>query len=177
MDRPPPHDPAGAYNALADLEGWHSICFADLNFASAKLNTLLAIWRGASHESAIPLRKDLTPQKLRTHLSDIAIYERLTELDGHERWRVRVMGAKFTSVMGSYNGKFFDEVIPAKFLKRWYAAPNATLATRVPLRFVSRSETAGKGFITGEYLMAPLVGDDGALNTVLSAAEFGPTFS
>jgi hypothetical protein len=176
MDRPSPHDPAGQYNTLADCEGWHSICFADLNFASAKLNALLAIWRGLADENQIPKRKDLTPQRLRAYLSDIAIYERVTELDGRERWRARVMGAKFSSVMGNYNGKFFDEVIPAKFLKRWYAAPNATLAARVPLRFVSRSETADKGFITGEYLMAPLIGDDGGLNTVLSAGEFGPTF-
>lgn len=176
MDRPLLHDPAGTYNTLADREGWHSICFGDLNFASAKLNALLAIWREAAHDDAIPSRKALTPQKLRAYLSDIAIYERSTGLDGGERWRARVMGEKFTSIMGNYNGKFFDEAMPAKFLNRWYAAPNAVLAARVPMRFVSRSETAGKGFITGEYLVAPLIGDDRVLNTVLSAAEFGPTF-
>ena|ERR1700749_580316 len=164
------------YNALAEREGWHSICFTDTHFSGAKLDALLAIWRNLPAADGIPRRKDLTPQLLRAHLAEIAIYERLAGADGRARWRARIMGAKFTEVLGDFHGKFFDEAMAPQFLKRWQAAPEAVLKARAPLRFVSRSETADKGFITGEYLMAPLIGDDGGLNAVLSAAEFRPTY-
>lgn len=176
MDRSTPLESCGLYNALADREGWHSICFADTNCSNARLNALLSIWQDLPREDRIPRRKDLTPQLLRAYLTDIAIYERLTGSDSRERWRVRIMGGKFTEVLGDFNGKYFDEAVPPQHLARWRAAPEAVLEARAPLRFVSRSETAGKGFITGEYLMAPLRGDNDALNTVLSAGAFGPTY-
>ncbi|HVU20320.1 MAG TPA: PAS domain-containing protein [Rhizomicrobium sp.] len=176
MSLSPPIESCVIYNALANREGWHSICFAEAAFASAKLNALLAIWRGLPAEDGIPRRKDLTPQMLRAYLTDIAIYERVVGPDGRPHWRVRVMGGKFTEVLGDFNGKYFDEVLPPQHRARWRAAPEAVLSARAPLRFVSRSETAGKGFITGEYLMAPLRGDNDALNTVLSAGVFGPTY-
>jgi hypothetical protein len=176
MDRSPPLESCAIYNALADQKGWHSICFADTTFANPKLNALLAIWRGLPAGDGVPRRRDLTPQVLRAYLTDVAIYERLTGPDGRERWRVRVMGGKFTEVLGDFNGRYFDEAVPPQHLERWRAAPEIVLHARAPLRFVSRSETADKGFITGEYLMAPLLGDNDALNTVLSAAAFSPTF-
>jgi hypothetical protein len=176
MDYASPLEASVVYNALADREGWHSICFADTSFSSTRLNALLSIWQGLPREDGIPRRRDLTPQMLRAYLTDVAIYERLAGPDGRERWRVRVMGGKFTEVLGDFNGKYFDEAVPAQHRARWQAAPEAVLGARSPLRFVSRSETADKGFITGEYLMAPLRGDNDALNTVLSAGAFGPTF-
>ncbi|HTT99297.1 MAG TPA: PAS domain-containing protein [Rhizomicrobium sp.] len=176
MDRSTPLEACGIYNALADREGWHSICFADASFSNAKLNALLSLWRGLPAQDGIPRRRDLTPQLLRAYLTDIAIYERLICPDGRERWRVRVMGGKFGEVLGDFNGKYFDEAVPPQHRARWQAAPEAVLAARTPLRFVSRSETADKGFITGEYLMAPLLGDNDVLNTVLSAGAFGPTY-
>jgi hypothetical protein len=85
------------------------------------------------------------------------------------------MGQRFTEVLGNYIGKFFDEAMTPEQAFRWAAAPRAALLAHAPLRFVSRSETAGKGHITGEYLLAPLLGDDETANTVLSCGFFGPT--
>ena len=90
---------------------------------------------------------------------------------------MRVMGARFGSVMGDFGGKFFDEAVPPQFLARWHAAPDAVLEAVAPLRFVSRSETVGKAFLTGEYLLAPLVGDGGAVDTAICGAVFGPTIT
>jgi len=170
-----PLESAAEYNALANREGWHSICFAEAIFANKKLDALLTIWKGLPAEQGVPRRKDMTPQLLRSYLTDIAVYERLSGDERRQRWRVRVMGGKFAEVLGDFNGRYFDEAVPPQHLARWRAAPEAVLKARAPLRFVSRSETANKSFITGEYLVAPLLGDDGMLNTVLSAAAFSPT--
>jgi hypothetical protein len=170
--------PVETYNALAEREGWQSRCYTTLTFRQPQMQDLLEIWRELAAEAGgIPRRKDLTPQKLRAHLKDVGIYERLHDANGHMRYRARVMGARFGAVLGNFTGRYFDEVVPPNFLKRWYAAPDAVLAEKAPLRFVSRSETSGKGFMTGEYLMCPLLGDDGAVNTVLSSAIFEATIA
>ena len=170
--------PAEVYNALAEREGWQSRCYTSLTFKHAQTQALLDVWRALAAEAdGIPRRKDLTPQKLRAHLADIGIYERLSGSGERPRYRARVMGARFGSVLGNFTGRYFDEVVPPQFLKRWYAAPDVVLAEKKPLRFISRSETAGKGYMTGEYLMCPLLGDDGTANTVLSSALFEATIS
>ena len=168
-----PVEAAGRYNALAEAEGWHSTCSAALEFQHRALVDLLAIWRRFALQGSVPRRVDLTPRLLRAHLGDVAIYERSN--DGRERYRMRVMGLRLSSVLGDLNGKYLDEAVPANFLKRWHAAPNAVLEAGAPLRFLSRAEIANKPFITGEYLMAPLIGDSGATDTVLACALFGPT--
>lgn len=166
------------YNALAEREGWQSRCHRTLTFQQPQMHALLDIWRALAAEAGgIPRRKDLTPQRLRAHLADIGIYERLGQPSGAPRYRVRLMGARFGAVLGNFTGCYFDDVIPPQFQKRWYAGPGTVLAAAEPLRFVSRSETAGKGYMTGEYLMCPLIGDDGTVNTVLSSAIFGATIA
>jgi hypothetical protein len=167
-----PAEAAGLYNALAETEGWHSACYAALDLRRRDLVDMLAIWRRFAAQASVPMRRDLTPRILRAHLSDVAIYER--SQDG-ARYRIRVMGTRMASVLGDLSGRYVDEAVPARFLKRWHAAPDAVLAAGAPLRFVSRTETVGKPFITGEYLMLPLIGDTGSMDTVLSCAAYGPT--
>ena len=169
-----PHDAAAAYNRLAKEEGWQSTCHAALTFQRQELCELLEIWHGLAHADRLPRRKDLTPNLLRAYLPNISVYE-FVEAGDERRWRARVMGTRFNEVLGDFTGKFFEDAMPARLARRWNAAPDATLAARAPLRFVSRSETANKGYITGEYLMAPLLGDDAAANTVLSCGFFGST--
>ncbi len=172
-----PADVAGRYNTLAKAQGWRSTCYAVLEFKNHDLSDLLAIWRRIAPAGAIPRRKELTPRMLRAHLTDIAIYERSRSADGRERYRMRVVGARYGSVIGDFSGRYLDETVESKFLKRWHAAPNAVIEARTPLRFVSRTETVDKPFITGEYLMAPLIGDGGEIDTVISGATFGPTIT
>jgi hypothetical protein len=169
-----PHEAATAYNKMAMDRGWKSVCHAALTFQRPELCELLDIWHGLIRHDRLPSRKDLTPRILRAHLPNVAIYERVTA-GARERYRARVMGQRFTEVLGNYIGKFFDEAMPPELAMRWESAPRAALLAQAPLRFVSRSETAGKGHITGEYLLAPLLGDDETANTVLSCGFFGPT--
>src|SRR5690348_12098749 len=154
-----PHEAAAAYNKLALSHGWKSVCHAALTFQRSELCDLLEIWHGLIRHDRLPRRKDLTPRILRAHLPNVAIYERVPA-GTQERYRARVMGQRFTEVLGNYIGKFFDEAMAPEQAMRWEAAPRAALQAHAPLRFISRSETAGKGYITGEYLLAPLLGDD-----------------
>jgi len=168
---------ADRYNALATAQGWRSACYAALEFKNDALSDLLAIWRRVAPSGGIPRRKELTPRLLRAHLADIAIYERSRSADGRERYRMRVTGARYSSVIGDFSGRYLDETVPPSVLTRWHAAPNAVIAAGAPLRFVSRTETVDKPFITGEYMMAPLIGDSGAVDTVIAGAAFGPTIT
>ncbi|MGN6516873.1 MAG: PAS domain-containing protein [Rhizomicrobium sp.] len=175
MNAHEPHEAASAYNRMANERGWKSVCHSALTFQRPELCELLEIWHGLIRHDRLPSRRDLTPRLLRAHLPNVAIYERVMD-GGRERYRARVMGQRFTEVLGNYIGKFFDEAMPPEQAARWQAAPHAALVAHGPLRFVSRSETAGKGHITGEYLLAPLLSDDETANTVLSCGFFGPTF-
>jgi hypothetical protein len=172
-----PADIADRYNALAKAQGWRSTCCAALEFRNHALSDLLAIWRRIAPPSGVPRRKELTPRMLRMHLADIALYERSRDQEGRERYRMRVIGARYSSVLGDFGTGYFDETVPPKYLKRWHAAPNAVIEARAPLRFVSRTETVDKPFLTGEYMMAPLIGDGGEVDTVISGAAFGPTIT
>jgi hypothetical protein len=169
-----PVEAAGRYTALAKEDGWHSTCFAALDFKHRALVDLLALWRRFALQGSVPRRMDLTPRVLRAHLGDIAIYERSGEV-GRERYRTRVMGTRLSTVLGQVGGKYLDEAVPRKRLKRWHAAPDVVLEAGAPLRFLSRAELADKPFYTSEYLMAPLIGDGGEMDTVLASALFGPT--
>jgi hypothetical protein len=71
--------------------------------------------------------------------------------------------------MGDLTGKFLDEAIAPQFLPRWYAALDAVLEARVPLRFLSRSDTMDKKFLLGEFFEAPLLSDSGEADLVLAA--------
>ncbi len=161
---------ASAFNGRAVREGWPSVCDASLSFVRPEFRHLLSIWRAAAASGEIPLRRDITHRDLRALLPRIAIYERLG--DTRPRYRVRLMGTQFASVMGDLTGRFLDEVVPAAFLSRWVAALDASLDAAAPLRFLTRSDTPGKGYLVAEYFEAPLRSDSGEASMVLAAVHF-----
>ncbi len=163
---------AADYNDAALRESWPTLCDVTLDFGQPDLGRLLAVWRSQAGESGIPPRQAMSPRVLKPFLRDVALYERLAGNDGGRRYRVRLMGTGFAQIVGDMTGKFVDEAVPAEFLPRWHAALDATLAARVPLRFLGREDTNHMAFLTGEFFSAPLAADDGQLNLVLSAARF-----
>lgn len=132
-----------------------------------------ALWHQAAGGEATPKRADMGPRVLKGHLPNVAIYERVITPNAH-RYRVRLMGTQFAQVMGDFTGKFIDTAMPPAFLPRWYAALDAVLDSGMPLRFVSRSDTANKSFLVGEFFEAPLLADDGSMSLVIAAAIFTP---
>jgi hypothetical protein len=177
MDRIEQSEPGAQYNALARGEGWAGLCDATLAFRRPELAAMLALWREQIKEGAAPHRHCMTPKLLKQHLPHIAIYERVQPEHGKHRYRVRIMGTKFAQVMGDFTGKFIDEVVPAPFQERWYAALDAVIDSGVPLRFLSRSDTSGKPFLYGEYLEAPLLASDGSMSMIFAASIYTPAAS
>lgn len=159
------------YNARACAEGWLSACDAALDFHRVEFRVLIATWRSfATHQ--LPSRKDFTPRSLKALQRNVAIYERV--VNGHVRYRVRVMGTAFSDVMGDVTGKFLDEVMPTEYLASWHGALDTVLEAGTPLRFVSRAGTFGKPVLAGEFFEAPILTDEGSPSMVLSAGLFAP---
>jgi len=164
-------EPGAKFNAASSAEGWPGLCDHTLAFRRPELAAMNALWHQLAGDASIPKRTDMTPRLLKDHLPHIAIYERVTAGEEH-RYRARLMGTQFAQVMGDLTGKFIDSVIPPQFLPRWTAALDAVLDGGVPLRFVSRSDTANKSFLVGEFFEAPLLTDDGSMSLVIADAIF-----
>lgn len=161
------------YNKAATAGNWHSLCDERLGFVHPELLRLLELWRSeAAAPDGIPPRRVMSPRLLKSFLRDIALYERVAAEDGRRRYRVRLIGTAFAQILGDLTGKYIDEAIPQEFVGRWHAALDATLGVRAPLRFLSREDTKGMTFLTGEFFSAPLIADDGQMSLVLAAARF-----
>lgn len=164
-------EPGAKYNAMCLAEGWTGLCDRTLAFRRPELAAMNAFWRQVAGDDPVPKRADISPRALKDHLPHVAIYERV-KLENRFSYRVRLMGTQFAQVMGDLTGKFLDKALPPQFLPRWNAALDAVLDAGTPLRFVSRSDTANKSYLVGEYFEAPLLGDDGSMNLVIAAGIF-----
>jgi hypothetical protein len=162
---------AADYNRAAAAGNWHSLCDEQLRFVHPELMRLLELWQAEAGDG-IPPRRVMSPRLLKSFLRDIAIYERVMGDGGKRRYRVRLMGTAFAQILGDLTGKFIDEAIPPEFVVRWHASLDATLGARAPLRFLSREDTKGMTFLTGEFFSGPLIADDGQMSLVLAAARF-----
>ncbi|HEY1612141.1 MAG TPA: PAS domain-containing protein [Rhizomicrobium sp.] len=163
---------AASYNARAAREGWPTICDAGLSFLRPELKGLLEIWRAEAGIGGIPRRRAISHRSLRGLLARIAIYERSGGLELDARYRVRLIGSEFAEIMGDLTGKYLDEAIPAAYLPRWHTALDASLIAAAPLRFLTRSDTAGKNFLIAEYFEAPLLSECGEMTIILGAAYY-----
>jgi hypothetical protein len=161
---------ADDYNKKAKTNDWAALCDASVTFSHPDLRRLLGLWRKQA-KGGIPLRRDMTRRVLRGFLQDIAICERVLE-GGERRWCVCQQGAWFAQILGDFNGRFLDEVLEPELLPRWQVALDATLADRVPLRFLGRTDTNAMSFLNGEYLVAPLLADDGSASFILGSGRF-----
>lgn len=164
---------AAEYNRVAAEGGWHSLCDDTASFAHPDLVKLLELWRSEAQAAAgIPPRRVMSPRLLKPFLRDVALYERLVGGDGKRRYRVRLIGTAFAQILGDLTGQFIDEAVPKDFVVRWHGSLDATLGHGAPLRFLSREDTKGMTFLTGEFFSAPLLADDGQMSLVLAAARF-----
>ena len=162
---------AAEYNEKSKMNGWAALCDASATFSHPDLRRLLGLWRKQA-KGGIPLRSDMTPRVLKSHLQDIAICRRIAGDGSERRWRVCQQGVWFAQILGDFNGKFLDEVMPPEPLPRWQTALDVTLAEGAPLRFLGRTDTNAMSFLNGEYFVAPLIADDGSASFILAAGRF-----
>jgi hypothetical protein len=161
---------AQALNEAATQQGWPILCDDGCDFSNTMLTALLALWN-AEAGGDIPARAVMTARKLQPFMRNIAIYERIGE-GVHRRYRVRLMGSGIVQYYGELTGKYVDEVVPEKFLPRWYGLSDISLLAQKPVRLVLRADTFDKSYMVAEYLCAPLKADDGMTKFVLLGMVF-----
>jgi hypothetical protein len=169
-EAPPEVASAAALNEAATQNGWPILCDDTCDFTYPMLGELLDLWH---HEAAhgIPPRQALTARKLQPFMRDLAIYERLGE-GIQRRYRIRLMGSGIVQYYGELTGKYVDEVVPEKFLPRWYAISDVAIYGEKPVRLLLRADTFDKSYMVAEYLCAPLRADAGTVKFVLMGMNF-----
>lgn len=167
---PPPIATAQALNEAAAQNGWPMLCDERCDFSSPMLDDLLGLWH-AEAGSGVPARNVLTARKLQPFMRDIAIYERIGAGD-QRRYRVRLMGSGIVHHYGEMTGKYIDEVVPEKFLPRWYGLADVSLMALKPMRLLVRADTFDKSYMVAEYFCAPLAADGGIEKFVLVGIVF-----
>lgn len=169
-EAPPEIASAAALNEAAAQNGWPMLSDETCDFTHPMLSELLSLWRSEA-KGDIPQRQVLTARKLQPFMRDLAIYERLSE-GAQRRYRVRLMGSGIVQYYGELTGKYVDEVVPAKFLPRWYAISDVAIYGEKPVRVLLRADTFDKSYMVAEYLCAPLRADGGAVKFVLLGMNF-----
>lgn len=161
---------AQAFNDAAAQQGWPILCDETCDFSNPMLADLLTLWRNEAGDG-IPARNAMTARKLQPFMRNIAIYERIGEGE-HRRYRVRLMGSGIVQYYGELTGKYVDDVVPERFLPRWYGLSDISLLAQKPVRLVLRADTFDKSYMVAEYLCAPLKSDDGKAKFVLLGMVF-----
>jgi hypothetical protein len=161
---------AAALNEAAAKGGWPMLADETCAFEHAMLGELLALWQSEAKD-AIPARNTMTARKLQPFMRNIALYERIGE-GPQRRYRVRLMGSGIVQYYGELTGKYVDDVVPEKFLDRWYAMADISLLSQKPVRILLRADTFDKSFMVAEYLCAPLVSDSGLTKFILLGMVF-----
>jgi hypothetical protein len=164
-----------AFNDIAARERWPVLCDSSCSFRHPSLLQVLQVWQATAGADGIPRRQAMTPRKLQPFMRSLAIYERMFELDGAPRYRVRLFGGGWVEFYGEMTGRFLDELVPPAFLPRWHALPDTAFGAGAPVRIVARCDTFGKAYMMAEILCAPMRADDGAVRFALLAAQFDGT--
>ena len=167
---PPEIASAAAFQDAAAAGGWPILCDEACAFDHAMLSALLALWQSEA-AGGIPARNAMTARKLQPFMRNIAIYERTGE-GVQRRYRVRLMGSGIVQVYGELTGKYFDEIVPGKYLPRWYALSDVALLAQKPVRLLLRADTFDKAHMVAEYFCAPLAADTGVVKFVLVGMMF-----
>jgi hypothetical protein len=164
--------PGEIYNAQARVQGWAGFCDSTLQFDWPRFAELTQLWQELRDEQALPNRDMMTARRLKDLLPDIALYERFTGPDGHWRHRVRLEGMRFVRIYGSHTGQVVQDYLAPEHANRFCLGLNTTLAAMTPLRFLARTDSADKNYVSAEFCTLPLADRDGQAAIILVSAHF-----
>jgi len=175
LQKTPPAEIASAtaFNEAAAHGDWPILCDEGCGFDNPTLAELLTLWRDEA-KNGIPPRNAMTARKLQPFMRNITIYERMGE-GAARRYRVRLIVSGIVQYYGELTGKYVDEVVPEKYLPRWYALSDLPLLSGKPVRFVLRADTFDKSYLVAEYFCAPLTADNGLTKFILIGMAFDGT--
>ena len=167
---PPEIASPAAFNTAAAEHGWPILCDETLQFEHAMLGELLKLWQSEA-ANGVPARTAMTARKLQPFMRNIALYERIGE-GAQRRYRVRLLGSGIVQYYGELTGKFIEEVVPERFLDRWYGVSDLPLLSKQAARFLLRADTFDKSYMVAEYFCAPLMSESGLTKFVLLGMIF-----
>jgi hypothetical protein len=156
-----------ALNARAEAAGWTFVCGPARDFEHAALARALAVWREKAAGRPMPLRADMTARVMKPFLTNMSLLERV-EVEGGQRYRVRLHGSTLARYSGDSTGKFLEDFVAPERLGGYLGIYDAVLQLRVPLRVVSHYQAPEIDYLTGESLVAPLAVAGSATPLVLS---------
>lgn len=130
-------------------------------------------WQSVRGSRAMPSRKDISPQSMRTLVKHVALVEIRRGDGGKADYFIRLAGGKIEDVFGSITGHRLPDFLPPKIEERWRLILDTGLQAAAPLRATSRVAFSGKTWLKSEILVAPL-GDGGEIAMLFVAVEFWP---
>lgn len=160
------------YQAQAAAAGWAALCDPDLHFDWARFKDLVQLWRDLRGDAALPAREAMTARRLKDLLPNIALYERFTAPDGKYRHRVRLEGMRFVRIYGTHTGQVVQDFLSPENAARFGGGLDTTLAAMAPLRFLARTDSADKNFLSAEFCTMPLADNQGRPNMVMICVQF-----
>lgn len=160
------------YQAQAAAAGWAALCDPDLHFDWARFKDLVQLWRDLRGDAALPAREAMTARRLKDLLPNIALYERFTAPDGKHRHRVRLEGMRFVRIYGTHTGQVMQDFLSPENAARFGGGLDTTLAAMAPLRFLARTDSADKNFLSAEFCTMPLADNQGRPNMVMICVQF-----
>ena len=163
------------YQAQAAAAGWATFCDPDLHFDWAGFKDLVRLWHDLRGDAALPAREAMTARRLKDLLPNIALYERFTAPDGRYRHRVRLEGTQFVRVYGTHPGQMVEDFLSPENSARFCTGWDTTLAAMAPLRFLARTDSGDKNFLSAEFCTMPLTDCQGQPNMILICVKFSAT--
>jgi hypothetical protein len=167
MQEAPQREVLDALNARASAAGWTFVCCLARDFDHAELARALELWREKAAGRAMPLRSDLTARAMKPFLTNMSLLERI-EVDGRQRYRVRLHGSTLARYSGDSTGKFLEDFVAPERLGGYLGIYDTVLQLRVPLRVVSQYQAPEIDYLCGESLVAPLAVAGSATPLILS---------
>ena len=167
--------PGEIYNAQARVLGWAGYCDPALHFDWPNFTGLVQLWHELRGSAALPPRDAMTARRLKDLLPDIALYDRSANADGHIRHRVRLEGTRFARIYGNHTGQVVEDFLPPQHAKRFCLGLETSVSAMAPLRFLARTDSADKNFLSAEFCTMPLADNQGRPAMVLVCAHFSAT--
>jgi len=122
----------------------------------------LEYWQSVRGSRAMPSRKDISPQSMRTLVKHVALVEIRRGDGGNTDYFIRIAGGKIEDVFGSITGHRLPDFLPPKIEERWRFIFDTELEAAAPLRMTSRVAFASKTWLKVELFLAPL-GESGEI--------------
>lgn len=132
----------------------------------------MQLWRDLRGDAPLPAREAMTARRLKGLLPNIALYERFTAPDGQTRHRVRLEGMRFVRIYGTHTGQVVQDFLSPENAARFCGGLDTTLAAMAPLRFLARTDSADKNFLSAEFCTMPLADNQGQPSMVMVCVQF-----